>query len=140
MRILPLLLAALSLAAPAGAQIVGRTVYEPVGVADPFLGNGVQPAPSTRDELRDIDRRIDSGRASGAISRREARQLRREARAIARLDRVYRQSGLSISERAELQARTLALHSVVSRPRPVPAPPAPPAMPSTRPTSGAPGD
>ncbi len=126
MRKLPLLIAALSIAAPAAAQIVGRTVYEPIGAADPFLGNGVLPAPSTRDELRDIDRRIDRGRASGTISRREARQLRREARAIARLDRVYRQSGLSSSEQSELQARTLALRSVVNRPRPAPAP-APPA-------------
>ena len=126
MRILPFFLAALSLAAPAAAQIVGRTVYEPVGAPDPFLGNGVLPAPSTREELRDIDRRIDRGRASGAISRREARQLRREARAIARLDRVYRGSGLSISERAELQARTFALRSVVNRPRPAEPPAAPP--------------
>jgi hypothetical protein len=123
--LLPVLLTAVALAAPASSQIVGRTVYEPVGAADPFLGNGVLPAPSTRDELRDIDRRIDRGRASGTISRREARQLRREARAIARLDRVYRQSGLSSSEQSELQARTLALRSVVNRPRTIPAPPAP---------------
>ena len=125
MRILPLLLlAALSLPAPAAAQIVGRPIYEPVGVADPFLGNGVQPAPSTRDELRDIDRRIDRGRDSGLISRREARQLRREARAIARLGWVYRQDGISDSERRELQARTFALRSVVNRPRPAAPPPA----------------
>ena len=126
MRILPLLLAALPLGAPAAAQIVGRPIYEPVGAADPFLGNGVMPAPSTRDELRDIGRRIDRGRDSGLISRREARQLRREARAIARLDRVYRGSGLSTSERAELQARTFALRSLVNRPRPAEPPAAPP--------------
>jgi hypothetical protein len=116
MRRLPLLIAALSIASPAAAQIVGRNVYEPVGAADPFLGNGVLPTPSTRDELRDIDRRIDRGRTSGTISRREARQLRREARAIARLDGFYRPGGLSDSERNALQARLLYLRSLIGRP------------------------
>ena len=120
MRRLPILLAALTLPAPAGAQIVGRPIYEPVGTADPFLGNGITPAPSTRDELRDIDRRIDRGRAGGLISRREARQLRREARAIARLHGAYRTAGLSDSERRELQARLLYLRSLIGRPAAVP--------------------
>ena len=111
---------------PAAAQIVGRPIYEPVGVADPFLGNGVLPAPSTRDELRDIDRRIDRGRDSGLISRREARQLRREARAIARLDRVYRQERAVGPGTRELRARTFALRSLVNRPGRQEPPAAPP--------------
>ena len=119
MRTLPLLfLAAVAASTPAAAQIVGRPTYGPVGAVDPFLGNGRMPAPSTRDELRDIDRRIDRGRAGGTLMRRETRQLRREARAIGRLDRVYRRDGLSDSERHALQARTLYLRSLISRPAP----------------------
>lgn len=114
-----LVILALSVAAPAAAQIVGRHDYGRVGTSDPFLGNGRIPGPTVRDELRDVDRRIDRARESGTISGREARQLRREAGAIVRLAGVYRHGGFSASERFELQARFLYLRGAINRPRPV---------------------
>ena len=111
-------LAALAIAAPATAQIVGRHDYGRVGTYDPFLGNGRMPGPSVRDELRDIDRRIDRARDSGSLSRREARQLRREARAIAWVGR-HGQSELSASERMELTVRFQNLRDAINRPRPI---------------------
>ena len=121
MRRLPtpiLFLAALATAAPAAAQIVGRHDYGRVGTYDPFLGNGRMPGPSVRDELRDIDRRIDRARDSGSLSGREARQLRREARAIAWVGRRG-QGELSASARLELAVRFQNLRDAISRPRPV---------------------
>ena len=127
MRRLPtsfLLLGALTIAAPAAAQIVGRHDYGPVGTRDPFLGNGRMPGPSVGDELRDIDRRIDRARDSGSLSRREARQFRREARAIAWVGR-HGQSELSTSERMELTVRFQNLRDAINRPRPIDTRPGP---------------
>ena len=121
MRRLPIvsfLALALSIAAPAAAQIVGRHDYGRVGTYDPFLGNGRMPGPSVGDELRDIDRRIDRARDSGSLSRREARQLRREARAIAWVGR-HGHGDLSASERMELTVRFQNLRDAINRPRPV---------------------
>ncbi len=121
MRRLPtsfLLLAALAIAAPATAQIVGRHDYGRIGTPDPFLGNGRMPGPSVGDDLRDIDRRIDRARDSGSLSRREARQLRREARAIAWVGR-HGHGELSASQRMELTVRFQNLRDTINRPRPI---------------------
>jgi hypothetical protein len=121
MRRLPipfLFMAALAIAVPAAAQIVGRHDYGMVGRPDPFLGNGRMPGPSVGDELRDIDRRIDRARDSGHLSSREARQLRREARAIAWVGR-HGHGDLSASQRLELTVRFQNLRDAINRPRPI---------------------
>jgi hypothetical protein len=103
-------------AAPAGAQIAGKHDYGPVPTTMPFLPDSRLPGPGLGKELRDIDKRIDRARDSGALSGREARQLEREARAIGRLAQAYGRDGLSPSERAELEARAAYLRGAVKGP------------------------
>ncbi len=52
-----------------------------------------------------LDRRIDMGIRNGTLTRREANQLRREFRDIARLESRYRSGGLQGWERADLDRR-----------------------------------
>lgn len=54
-----------------------------------------------------LDRRIDQGVRSGALSRREAVRLRAEFNGIARLEAQYRRSrpGLTLAERRDLDRR-----------------------------------
>lgn len=110
-------LAALALAAPAAAQIAGRPVPEPAFRTNPFVDDGRMPGPSTRAEMRQVRRNIEQYRESGIISRREARQLRRESRRIEAAALRYGRDGLSGSERAELAVRSQALRSTLPRPR-----------------------
>ena len=102
-----------ALAAPAGAQIAERHRYEPISLPNPFIGDSRLPGPGLGRDLRDIEGRIDRARDSGAITRREARQLRREARLIASLAGRYAQDGLSGSERSELTNRAVYLRGRV---------------------------
>lgn len=113
---LPLLLLTAVLAAPAGAQIAAKHDYGYVPVSSPFLADSRLPDPPIGKELRDIDRRIDRARDSGALGGREARRLERENRAIGRLARAYGRDGLSPSERAEIEARARYLRDAVGRP------------------------
>ncbi len=106
------------LASPAAAQIAGKRDYGRVPAASPFLDDSRPPGPAVGKQLRDVDRRIERARDSGQISRREARRLEREARAIGRLARLYGSDGLSPSERAELENRTHYLRDSVASPRP----------------------
>jgi hypothetical protein len=61
---------------------------------------------------RELDRRIDTGVASGRLTANEARNLRREYRSIARLEARYRRHGLNMAERRDLDLRfdRLAAH------------------------------
>jgi hypothetical protein len=104
----------LLLAAPASAQIAGRHDYEPVPIANPFLADSSLPGPGIGQEMRDVRGKIHDARESGQISGREARQLRRESRAIERLAGVYGRDGLSQSERRELENRTHYLRGRVN--------------------------
>jgi len=70
-------------------------------------------------QIRQLDERIDDLRESGQISRREARDMRRDAHAIADSWWVYGSDGLSDSEASELQSRLLAANSL-ARPTPRP--------------------
>lgn len=118
MRSLALFLILVSAAAaPGGAQIVARRDYGPVGRSNPFIGDSRLPGPGIGRELADIRDRIDRARDSGAISRREARMLEREARLIGGLAWRYGRDGLSLSEHNELQARANFLRAEVNRPR-----------------------
>lgn len=53
----------------------------------------------------ELDRRIDQGVRRGTLTRSEAARLRAEFRQIAQLERRYRANGLSMRERADLDAR-----------------------------------
>jgi hypothetical protein len=110
MRLILLLLpAVLVLATPAAAQISGY--------------GGVSTPSSTPigGQLRQIEGRIERGRDNDQLSRREGRQLRREARQVEALRQRYSHGGLSEGERRELQARVDYLRDAVgvqrSRPR-----------------------
>jgi hypothetical protein len=111
----PLALLALA-ATPAAAQIAGKHEYGPVPVSSPFLPDSRLPGPGLGREISDLQGRIDDARESGALSRREARGLEREARAIGRLADRYGRDGLSPSERAELENRTNYLRDAIARP------------------------
>lgn len=121
MRLLPLLgpvtLAALLAVttSPASAQIVGREPAGPVMRGDPFLESTRAPSPGFARDVRNMRDRIGAARASGQISRREARLLDREARLIGALSRRYARGGLSDNERAELERRAAALRSRLGR-------------------------
>ena len=111
-----LALLAFAIAAPAAAQIAGKRDYGPVPTAGPFLPDSRLPGPGIGREVDDLEDRIDRARDSGALTRREARRLDREARAIGRLERRYGRDGLSQSERAELENRARYLRDSINRP------------------------
>ena len=52
-----------------------------------------------------LDARIDQGVRSGALTRREAANLRTEFRSLVRLESRYRAGGLSVGERRDLDRR-----------------------------------
>ncbi len=58
---------------------------------------------------RQLDARIDAGVRNGSLSYREASRLRAEFSSIAHLENSYRNNGLSISERRDLDRRFDAL-------------------------------
>ena len=102
---------------PAAAQIVGPGPPSDYRAPDPFIGDSRLPGPSAGREVRNIRKHVDRAKESGTISKREARQLNREARLIRQLERRYASDGLSESERRELEARALYLRAAVNRPR-----------------------
>jgi hypothetical protein len=103
-----LLIATLVIVAPAAAQI-----------RDPAGSNAGWPAPrpalpGVARDLHQVDRSIRDARDADKVSRKEARELRRESRRIAALEDRYARDGLSESERAGLQAQIEALRSIAS--------------------------
>ena len=60
-----------------------------------------------------LDRRIDMGIRNRSLTRAEATRLRTELRQIVRLEGRYRQGGLSMSERRDLDRRFDALSARV---------------------------
>lgn len=120
MRLLFLFAATVSAAAaaaPASAQIAGRHDYGDVRLPDRFVGDGRLGGPGLRRDLGDVRDRIDDGRDSGDLSRREARRFDREARLIGRLAYRYGRDGLSPAEAQELQARAHYLRDAVQNAR-----------------------
>lgn len=110
-----LALAAASVAVPAAAQIRVTIGTAPAyGQAYGHSGYGYgygyghdydrgwQPIHRRVDNL---DRRIDQGVRSGALTRREASGLRAELNALVRLERQYSRNGLSRHEARDLDRR-----------------------------------
>jgi hypothetical protein len=109
------ILLALTLAAAAQAQLVGRPGGGFERTPDPFLGNGIAPGPSVERDVRSTRRQIERARDDGRLTRREAKALRREARRIEAAAERYAQGGLSASERRELETRARVLREQAAR-------------------------
>jgi hypothetical protein len=75
------------------------------------------PQPAIGRQLDGIDDGIRAGRASGQLSRREARGLRRENGVIGSIAERYAENGLSQSEARELQIRTEVMRDIVNNQR-----------------------
>ncbi|HEX8534658.1 MAG TPA: hypothetical protein VF662_10860 [Allosphingosinicella sp.] len=102
--------------APAEAQIAGPFPRGDVRPPNPFLSDSRLPGPGIGRDLGDIHDRAERARDSGALSKRQARRLKREARRTGRLAEIYGSDGLSASERAELEARAQYLRGAVNAP------------------------
>lgn len=113
MRVLVLASAACLVAAafPASAQIWGGPV--PSSAGGSFAGRGIhvptQPH-SARGEIR-------TGERSGQLTRGEARQLRRADTVNGSIAERLSRNGLTESEAAELQTRSILLHEDIVRAR-----------------------
>jgi hypothetical protein len=110
MRRLAFCVLVLALAAPASAQIAGRHDYGDVRMPERLGHDGGLPRAHPSREARDIRGDIRNLRESGAISRREARRLTREARAIGRIGG----SSLSAGSARAVDAQILALRAQVA--------------------------
>ena len=111
------LLSAVLPEAAATAQFVGRHDYGPVGVSDPFVGEGRRRGPGLGRELHNIRERIHNERGAGILSKSQARRLRQEAKLIADLAARDEQQGMSQSAQDELEARVHYLSDAVGLPR-----------------------
>jgi hypothetical protein len=107
---------ALALAAAPSAAQFAPTRINTIDPARPFGLDGPSN-PSPGRDLRDVRQRIDQGRDAGQLSRREARQLRRQADVIGAAGGRFAQDGLSASERRELAIRTQVLRDQVTATR-----------------------
>ena len=88
-----------------------------IGIAAAALPGAANAAPwqNINQRQAQIDNRIDQGIRSGALTRREATNLRSEFRQISRLEARYRASrpGLTMAERRDLDRRFNALSAKV---------------------------
>ena len=85
----------------------------------PFVGRppatprALPPISSGVDhDVRRIGSEIREGREKGELSKRQARQLRRDSADIRMLERRYARGGFSDAERRELRARTEMLRAL----------------------------
>jgi hypothetical protein len=120
MRLSICLLAALSLSAPAAAQFANGGRATPPSSLPAWFGSGTgraAPDAGIGHDLHAVRREIRQARERGDLTRREARQLGRQADAIAELADRQGDNGLSASERAELEARTHYLKDAIDHPR-----------------------
>ena len=68
--------------------------------------------PATSAELAMVRRDVRKGRKEGSLSRKQARELRRESGEVAMLEQRYAAGGLSSAEAAELKARIEVLRAL----------------------------
>jgi hypothetical protein len=105
-----LVLSAALLTVPAGAQFTTT----PGSYGPPVQ---VRAAPGESRDLGDVRDRIEDGRDSGQLSRREARRLRRGADMIGGMSDRFSVGGLSDAEQRELDNRTAVLRDQVNAQR-----------------------
>ena len=74
-------------------------------------------SPPIGQQIGEIDRRIDDGRDSRTLTKRQARRLRREAGQIGTLQERYALDGLSAAEERELDLRAGVLREQVNNER-----------------------
>ena len=96
-------------AMPAVAQFAGK----PSGGYGPYVLRNPTNAPGWGRDLIDVYDRIDKGRDSGRLSRREARRLDRQAGHVGFLGDWYAEGGLTNAESRELETRSLVLRDQV---------------------------
>lgn len=100
----------LIVAAPASAQIwPGPTLKGPSG--------GAMARDFRTGETAQMISNIQKGRQGNQLTRREARQLKREVRQVDVLEARYAEGGLSPSEEAELFVRREALRNDIAAKR-----------------------
>jgi hypothetical protein len=77
------------------------------GAALPAFAQGPRPADwqPLAQRQADVDRKIELGEASGALSDLQARDLRSQFKGLLNLEAQYRESGLTQHQREDLQAR-----------------------------------
>ncbi len=92
--------------APSGRPPVERPLQ-------PIVVDGRMPTPSIRREVDEIRDRIGRSRGAGTLSRREARQYRREAQLIEALAGRYSADGLSTAEGREVEVRARVLRDIL---------------------------
>jgi hypothetical protein len=68
--------------------------------------------PVTSRDIGQISSDVAKGRKEGSLSKRQARELRREAREIAMLEERFASGGLDNGEAAELRARIEVLRAM----------------------------
>ena len=108
--LIPAVLATLALGAVAAPSYAA--VGQPRGNAYGHQNNNWQ---SINQRQANLDRRIDQGVRNGALSRREAINLRTQFRQIALLEAQYRRSGRGLDnrERADLDRRFDRLSAMI---------------------------
>ena len=89
------------------AVVTGLTLFAVPATAE------AQAWRSINGRQASLDRRIDQGIRSGALTRPEARRIRADYAALDRLEDRYRVGGLSFAERADLNRRFDALSARV---------------------------
>lgn len=112
------LLVTLGMAAPASAGFAASRHYGSVPVPRAPVFVEVPSAPMVRWGADEVRERIHDAREAGAISRSEARQLKREAAVLSGHAELYGRDGLSDSERHELDTRALYLMDAANPPPP----------------------
>jgi hypothetical protein len=77
------------------------------GAALPALAQGPRPADwqPLAQRQADIDSKIELGETSGSLSKLQARDLRDQFKGLLNLETQYRETGLTLHQREDLQAR-----------------------------------
>ena len=104
----------------ADARLPGIVDRTPPGGHRPpgFIDVRIDPGDSTvQHDLREARETIDRRYRDGELTRREARQMRREVRLVDRLQYRYGHDGLRPDERAELSLRAQELRVRAAAPR-----------------------
>lgn len=84
-----------------------------LGIATAAVPASAQAWQNINVRQAQLDKRIDQGVRNGSLTRAEASRLRNEFRGIVRLETRYRQGGLNMRERTDLNRRFDALSAKV---------------------------